>query len=44
MRRNIAGIDLGSAGHWVCAPTVDGSGPEIADFGATTPELIRLAE
>src|SRR5262249_27362307 len=44
MRRNIAGIDLGSTAHWVCAPTADGSGREIADFGATTPELIRMAE
>jgi hypothetical protein len=33
MRQNVAGIDLGSARHWVCAPTVDGSGREIADFG-----------
>lgn len=44
MRRNIAGIDLGSTAHWVCAPTVDGSGREITVFGATTPELIRMAE
>jgi transposase len=44
VRRNVAGIDLGSERHWVCAPTVDGSGREIASFGATTPESIRLAE
>jgi len=44
MRRNIAGIDLGSTAHWVCAPTVDDSGREITDFGATTPELIRMVE
>jgi transposase len=44
IRRNVAGIDLGSERHWVCAPTLDGSGREIAHFGATTPELIRLAE
>jgi hypothetical protein len=44
MRQNVAGIDLGSARHWVCAPTVDGSGREIADFGATTPELVCMAE
>jgi hypothetical protein len=44
IRRNVAGIDLGSERHWVCAPTVDGSGREIASYGATTPELIRLAE
>jgi len=37
-------MDIGSERHWVCAPTVDGSGREIADFGATTPELLRMAE
>jgi transposase len=44
IRRNVAGIDLGSERHWVCAPSVDGSGREIASYGATTPELIRMAE
>jgi transposase len=37
-------LDLGSERHWVCAPTVEGSGREVADFGATTPELIRMAK
>ena len=44
IRGKVAGIDLGSERHWVCAPTVDGNGREVADFGATTPELIGLAE
>ena len=44
VRRNVAGIDLGSEQHWVCAPTVDGTGREIAHFGATTPELIRMGK
>jgi transposase len=44
IRRNVAGLDLGSERHWACAPTEDGSGRELADFGATTPELIRMAE
>jgi transposase len=44
IRPDAAGIDIGSERHWVCAPTQDGSGREIADFGATTPELIRMAE
>ena len=44
VRRNVAGIDLGSEQHWVCAPTVDGRRREIASFGATTPELLRMAE
>jgi len=44
IRRQVAGIDLGSERHWVCAPTVDGNDREIASFGATTPELLRLGE
>jgi transposase len=44
IRWNVAGIDLGSQRHWVCAPTVDGKAREVADFGATTPELILMAE
>src|SRR5438132_1686242 len=43
LRRNVAGIDLGSQNHWVCAPTVDGLEREVEVFGATTPELERLA-
>lgn len=44
IQRAVAGIDLGSERHWVCAPTTDGAGRERADFGATTPELIRMAQ
>jgi transposase len=44
LRRNVAGIDLGSEQHWVCAPTLEGNGRERASFGATTPELIGMAE
>jgi transposase len=44
VRRDAAGIDLGSERHWVCAPTPDGTVREVADFGATTPELIRMAK
>ena len=44
LRRNVAGIDLGSEQHWVCAPALDGNGRERASFGATTPELIGMAE
>ena len=44
VRRNVAGLDLGSEQHWVGAPAADGEGREIAAFGATTPELIRLAQ
>jgi len=44
IRQNVAGIDLGSERHWVCAPTLDGKGREIANFGAPTSELVRMAE
>lgn len=44
LRRNVGGCDVGSEQHWVCAPSVNGEGREIADFGATTPELERMAE
>ena len=42
IRRNVAGIDLGSKRHWVCAPTIDQTAREVADFGGTTAELIRM--
>ncbi len=44
IRRNVAGIDLGSTRHWVCAPALKGLGREVADFGGTTPELTRMAK
>jgi transposase len=44
IRRSVAGIDLGSERHWVCAPTTDRAGREISDFGGTTSELIRMAK
>jgi transposase len=44
VRHKVAGIDLGSERHWVCGPAVEGSGREVADFGATTSELIRMAK
>lgn len=43
LRGNVAGLDVGSKSHWVCAPMVDGSTREVEEFGATTPELERLA-
>ena len=42
--RDVAGIDLGSERHWVCAPVAGGISREVADFGATTPELIRMTK
>lgn len=44
VRPQVAGIDLGSERHWVCAPGLEGSGREVADFGATTAELVRMAQ
>lgn len=44
VRPNVAGMDVGSKKHWVCAPALDGPGREVAEFGATTPELERLAQ
>ena len=43
VRPNVAGIDLGSQEHWVCAPRVDRTGREVARFGATTPDLEEMA-
>jgi transposase len=44
IQRDVAGIDLGSEVHWVCAPNPDRTGVEVQQFGATTPELERMAE
>ena len=44
IRRGVAGIDLGSEQHWVCAATLDRSGREVVRFGATIAELIGRAE
>ncbi len=43
VRPNVAGIDLGSETHWVCAPNRERDGREVQCFGATTPELGRMA-
>jgi len=44
VRRNVAGIDLGSTEHWVCAPNRDRSDRDVERFGATTPELEKMSE
>lgn len=43
LRQDVAGIDVGSEAHWVCAPTRDGEGREVVVFGATTPCLEQVA-
>jgi transposase len=40
--RKVAGIDVGSKRHWVCAPRREGEGREEEVFGATTPELEKM--
>jgi transposase len=42
IRRAVAGLDLGSREHYVCAPALDGEGREVERFGATTAELHHL--
>ena len=44
IRPDAAAIDLASEVHWVCAPNVDRTGRDVEKFGATTPELERMAE
>ena len=44
IRAQVAGIDIGSERHWVCARGLEGSGREVENFGATTAELVRMAE
>src|SRR5258708_4364802 len=44
IRPDVAGVDLGSEIHWVCAPNVERTGLEVETFGATTPEVGRMAE
>lgn len=38
----VAGIDVGSEQHWVCAPALSGVGRDVAVFAATTPGLQEL--
>ena len=42
LRADVAGIDVGSQEHWVCAPGLTGQGREVAVFGATTPGVEQL--
>lgn len=42
LRRDVAGIDVGSEQHWVCAPAREGPGRDVAVFPATTPGVEHL--
>ncbi len=44
IRGNVAGIDLGSLEHWVCAPPTSDGEPNVRVFRTTTPQLQELAE
>ena len=39
----VAGIDVGSKAHGVCAPVREGEGGEVGVFGATTAQLEKMA-
>jgi len=41
LRYNVAGIDVGSKQHFVCAPAPHGS-TEIRVFDSSTPDLLQL--
>jgi len=43
LRPNVAGIDVGSREHWVCAPRHPDGKTNVRTFRTTTPELERLA-
>ena len=42
--RRVAGVDVGSQGHWACAPVREGEGREVQVFGATTAQLEKMAD
>ena len=44
LRRDVAGVDLGSREHYVCAPALQGDGRDVESFGSITAELYRLAD
>ena len=44
LRRDVAGADLGSREHYVCAPALQGEGRDIESFGSITAELYRMAD
>lgn len=43
LQPNVAGIDVGSRNHWVCAPPDADGTPNVGVFGTTTPDLCELA-
>ena len=43
IRPMVGGIDIGGTEHWVCGPERDDGEREVCVFGATTPELKKMA-
>lgn len=44
VRRDVAGVDIGSREHWVAAPQTDPSTPNVRVFGTTTDGLVQLVD
>ena len=44
IREDVAGVDLGSREHFVCAPSMDGAGRDVRSFESTTAQLYEMAE
>lgn len=42
LRHDVAGIDIGSEQHWVCAPARESPERDVAVFAATTPGVEQL--
>ena len=43
IRPKVAGLDVGSAQHWVCGPAKPDGAPNVRVFGTTTAQLGELA-
>lgn len=43
IRPMVAGIDIGGTEHWACGPERDDGERDVCVFGATTPELKKMA-
>jgi transposase len=43
IRPMVAGIDIGASSHWVCGPAGEDGEAPVEVFGATTPDLLRMA-
>lgn len=44
VQHQVAGIDIGSREHWVCAPPVVDGKPNVRVFGTTTSQLTELTD